>query len=1118
MAASLLLQALYTSLLSSVGDLSGKAGGSSPDSSSTQAHLSSTVLASTTAGTVRGTVDNSAQPAVFRYLCIPFAKPPTVGDLSGRAGGSSPDSTVLASTTAGTVRGSVDDSAQPAVLRYLGVPFAKPPTGDLRFEPPVPPELWPGVRDAFSVSAQCWQPQFAALANNLTMSEDCLYLNVYTPSRESSAGLLPVMVWIHGGGYFLGSGSTYNGTRLARQGGVVVVTVNYRLGVFGFLSTEDSAMPGNYGLLDQIHALKWVRDNIASFGGDPNSVTVFGQSAGASSVSLLILSPLAKGLFQRAIMESGVALAPWSFSQPTQRLSPVYGARMVGKENGCDHEFGLSDSFIRCLRKINASALIESASHVSEILDDYLWLQPRVENDFGVLPKNPLQILSQVEYNQVDTIRGFNSHENGEARIRNNTLSVNSSELFMELMRNYLQPYAFPGVDDLLQMFKDIYLGNNNDPEFIKQKASEAFSDLWFAGPTLAELKLVTTKSLGTRHYLYRYDYRDSFSTMPSWIGAIHGDELKHVFGLDQLDFPSLGLDKVTETPEDKAMTDRMMNLWSNFARTGDPTASKSPLTWTPFTTARQWMMTINTTSSHPVWLNNITDNFMSYLFVGDLRFQAPMNPKPWAGVKNAFEISPQCWQPYMDAFPNTLPNSEDCLYLNVYTPSRESSAGLLPVMVWIHGGGYFLGSGSTYNGTRLARQGGVVVVTVNYRLGVFGFLSTEDSAMPGNYGLLDQIQALKWVRDNIASFGGDPNSVTVFGESAGSTSVSLLVLSPLAKGLFQRAIMESGVSLAPWGHVHPTQRLSPVYGARMVGKANGCDHEFGLSDSFVRCLKGIDASALIDSASYVSSVIDNIFAMWLLPRVEDTFGVLPDAPLEMLTRGEFNQVDTLRGFNSHENGEIKIRNGTRAVDSKETFIELVNSLFNGYAFPGKDALVNMILDTYIGNNNAPEFIVQKASEASSDISFAGSILAELKLYAAKSPGKNHYLYRFDYRDSFSTTPDWVGAIHGDELKYVFGLDGVEFSWYDGLTQTAEDLAMTDRVISMWSSFAKTGDPTADSSQPKWTPFTNTQQSMMAINTKATVSQFSRPEIVAIYENILQVFYGKGVFSQGVVG
>ena len=494
------------------------------------------------------------------------------------------------------------------------------------------------------------------------------------------------------------------------------------------------------------------------------------------------------------------------------------------------------------------------------------------------------------------------------------------------------------------------------------------------------------------------------------------------------------------------------------------------------------------------------------------------MTSEPWAGVRDAFSVSPQCWQPYFPMFPNMLPDSEDCLYLNIYTPARESSQGLLPVMVWIHGGGYFLGTGSTYNGTRLARQGGVVVVTINYRLGVFGFLSTEDSGMPGNYGLLDQIQALKWVKDNIANFGGDPTSVTIFGESAGSSSVSILVLSPLAKGLFHRAIMESGQSISPWGHIQPTHRLAPLYGARLVGSSYGCTHVFGQSDSFVKCLRGVNASALRDAAQYVSAfVFDH---MWMLPREEKTFGVLPEDPIDALAKGEFNQVDTIRGYNSHESGEVIIRNGTADVDSKEAFIEMLEAAFKPYAFSGLGDLLKMFTDLYLGNNNDPNFIAQKASEALSDLSFAGPTLVELKLAAAKSPSNKHFLYRYDYRDSFNKRPSWVGAIHADELRHVFGIDQLtpETFGLTGVTQSPEDIAMTDRVMTMWSNFAKTGDPTASKSTLSWTPFTTSKEWMMIINTSSSVTEFSRPKVVDLYERILQIFHGMSQSSGGIIG
>ena len=219
--------------------------------------------------------------------------------------------TVEASTTLGTVRG----TWQRGVARFAGIPFAAPPVGDLRFRPPAPAEPWDGVRPAEQFGPVA--PQNPSLMEALfggeaeQWGEDCLYLNVWTPEPEPDEPLA-VMVWIHGGGFEMGSGSSplYDGTSFA-QDGVVLVTLNYRLGAFGFLELGEvdpsRAGSGNVGLLDQVAALEWVRDNISSFGGDPSRVTIFGESAGAMSVSLLMSMPRATGLFHRVIAQSGAA-------------------------------------------------------------------------------------------------------------------------------------------------------------------------------------------------------------------------------------------------------------------------------------------------------------------------------------------------------------------------------------------------------------------------------------------------------------------------------------------------------------------------------------------------------------------------------------------------------------------------------------------------------------------------------------------------------------------------------------------------------------------------------------------------------------------------------------------
>lgn len=217
----------------------------------------------------------------------------------------------IATTMTGTLRGASDGG----VLAFKGIPYAAPPVGARRFLPPAPAAPWSGVRDALEYGASCPQPSARpeGWSQEPSLSEDCLYLNVWTPACDGRAR--PVMVWLHGGGFSIGSGSwpVYDGTALARRGDVVVVTVNHRLGIFGYLHLKEIAGPefassGNAGMLDLVAALEWVRDNIAAFGGDPSNVTIFGESGGGAKVSTLLAMPAARGLFHRAAVQSGPGL------------------------------------------------------------------------------------------------------------------------------------------------------------------------------------------------------------------------------------------------------------------------------------------------------------------------------------------------------------------------------------------------------------------------------------------------------------------------------------------------------------------------------------------------------------------------------------------------------------------------------------------------------------------------------------------------------------------------------------------------------------------------------------------------------------------------------------------
>jgi para-nitrobenzyl esterase len=298
---------------------------------------------------------------------------------------------------------------------YRGVPFAAPPVGDLRWKAPQPAAKWQGVRKAAEFSNACWQtpyPAAAAIYQAMLpgLSEDCLYLNIWTPAR-SAKDRLPVMVWIHGGGFTRGfSGtSSYNGEVLARKG-AVIVTINYRLGIFGFFAhpelTAESGhhASGNYALLDQIAALQWVQKNIGAFGGDPARVTIFGESAGSWAVNALMASPLAKGLFQRAIGESGGLFSPMKTLAEAEKEGEKLGRLLApdsAPKKSENSEAPAQQSVLQALRAMPAGELLKAGAPetVRAIVDGW------------VLPQDVATIFAQGKQNDVPLIVGYNADE-----------------------------------------------------------------------------------------------------------------------------------------------------------------------------------------------------------------------------------------------------------------------------------------------------------------------------------------------------------------------------------------------------------------------------------------------------------------------------------------------------------------------------------------------------------------------------------------------------------------------------------------------------------------------------------------------------------------------------------
>ena len=447
------------------------------------------------------------------------------------------------------------------IVSYKGIPFAAPPVGALRWKAPQPVSAWAGVKQANAFGPNCMQnPSIAILGAPPSMSEDCLYLNVWTPAK-TVGDRLPVMVWIYGGSFTGGATSvpTYDGTRLAEKG-VVLVSIAYRVGVLGFLahpelSRESGKGSGNYGLQDQIAGLHWVKANIAKFGGDPNRVTIFGESAGAISVSMLAASPAAKGLFHRAISESGGSFAPpRSANEGGQVVPPL----KVAEARGQSFLSKLGANDIKAARELSAEKL---QAAVPPGLDATFW--PVFEGD--VLPGDQYELYQAQRFNDTPVLIGTNSDEGALFALPGMT-----SATFEFLIREGFGKSA----DAILAVYP------HDTNEKAAKAAKDIFRDSYFAWHTWAWAKLQSEKGKG-KAYVYYFDHR----TPRSPNGATHAAEIGYVFR----NLGGQGLAGIGGTPrrEDVEMSELMSNYWVNFARTGDPNGPGLP-SWPAFTTDAQ--------------------------------------------------------------------------------------------------------------------------------------------------------------------------------------------------------------------------------------------------------------------------------------------------------------------------------------------------------------------------------------------------------------------------------------------------------------------------------------------------------------------------------------------------
>ncbi|KAI8498415.1 hypothetical protein Bbelb_236170 [Branchiostoma belcheri] len=543
---------------------------------------------------------------------------------------------------AGRIFGLELDVLGTKVNAFLGIPFAKPPTGERRFKPAEALPPWSGVYNATRKPQACLQnvraDEYRLWAINTTTSEDCLYLSVWQPdpkptraavmvwiyggsfqtvwqpdSKPTRAAVMvwiyggsfqtvwqpdpkptraavmvwiyggsfqtvwqpdskptraAVMVWIYGGSFQTGSSTapTYDGRYLAATEGVVVVGLQYRLSTLGFLYAGTEDAPGNAGLTDQVLALKWVQNNIAAFGGDPQKVTLFGESSGGTSVAFHLLSPGSSGLFLRAILQSGTALITWGRDTKDAAYEKT---TKIAKAVGCPTDQGKA-KMVECFRNKDGQQLVSSS------LLGYTYFYPT--EDGTVIPESPFVSYKEGNFKKADILIGSNENEGTYFLVDYAAPGFSADTESLITREQYLAgiPYMVAEINNFAvdaAAFQYTDWENLNSPSMHRDALDRLYGDFYFVCPDVMTGRAHVRE--GATAYMYRFAHRASVSPFPPWMGVIHGEELPFVFGLP-LD-PGFGFNET-----EKNLTRRVMRHWANFARTGNPN-SQNETVWSPF-------------------------------------------------------------------------------------------------------------------------------------------------------------------------------------------------------------------------------------------------------------------------------------------------------------------------------------------------------------------------------------------------------------------------------------------------------------------------------------------------------------------------------------------------------
>ncbi|KAF8358007.1 hypothetical protein PRIPAC_93002 [Pristionchus pacificus] len=739
------------------------------------------------------------------------------------------------------------------------------------FQKPVKPKSWNGVKETKGFGPRSIHAIDSDSPAQIG-SEDCLYLNVFAPVAEPMKDDgYPVMVFIHGGAFEMGDAPTYGDLNICENivsHDVIFVTIQYRLGYMGFFTTGDDACPGNLGLWDQVAALTWIQRNIEAFGGNKYNITLLGLSAGGASVDMLHCCPHSTNLFQKAIIMAGSAECRWAMNMSMTQQCLVKAERLGVKD------WKSSQELLDKLREVPANKLAVIYSEEIKMEKSDFETVPVIDGDFFPASLDELRQRATPKPMMTGVTK-----EEGLLFILNKTPTEENLRWMIELAAQDSKDK-----DTLSMKLRDCYVGSvtvEDKDKFMRCIANLA-SD-YYVNAGVLEMCRKTTSIQNEPVFLYVLEHHN-----PGSMGenenkmfikdCTHTSEVQFLFKRGRFATPSF-----TET--DNRVTHLFTKTFTNFAKYGNPNGpdvmkSDLPVVWKPID-QENYGRNIVIASDNTYMTNQFFDmgNLFSYpdsrivetsygkvqgrrliykgdkqvdAFqgipfakppVGELRFKKPEAPEKWDGVKDTKKFGPRSivgayfhW-----AIDSLLmgKTSEDCLYLNVFTPCWKAPENGFPVMVFIHGGAFELGDAISYGDIGICENivtQGVIFVTIQYRVGYLGFMTTADSSCPGNNGLWDQTAALRWVNDNIDEFGGDKKNITVLGQSAGGASVDMLHISPHSTNLFHKMIPMAGSAECRWA----SNKNMPQQCRKKAANLGITD--YANSEEFLEKLRGVPA------------------------------------------------------------------------------------------------------------------------------------------------------------------------------------------------------------------------------------------------------------------------------------